>query len=63
MRTRRLRLALSLAAFSLLAAACGSDSSPDEVVLLTHDSFFIPEEVLAEFTAEFGVPVRVLPPA
>lgn len=33
---------------------------PDEIVLLTHDSFFIPDEVLAAFTADSGVAVRIL---
>ena len=49
-----------LVAFALLVVAC-SDSGPNEVVLLTHDSFLVPDHVLAAFEAESGVSVRVLP--
>ena len=53
---RRL-LALAAVAF-VVAAACSS--APDEIVLLTHDSFLVSDEVLAAFEAESGVAVRVL---
>ena len=54
------KLLLALAGFALLASACGGGSRPDEIVLLTHDSFFVPAEVLAAFARESGVEVRVL---
>lgn len=46
---------------ALAAAACsGSADTPDEVVLLTHDSFAITPEVLESFETETGVAVRVV---
>lgn len=54
------RLILALACFSLLVSACGASNRPEEIVLLTHDSFFVPDEVLAAFARESGVEVRVL---
>jgi thiamine transport system substrate-binding protein len=52
---------------ALAATACGGVDSSDaespaatEVTLLTHDSFFIPPEVLEAFTAETGVTVNLL---
>ena len=45
---RSAALALTLAS---LAAACGPTASPDELVLLTHDSFAISEAVLDAFEA------------
>jgi thiamine transport system substrate-binding protein len=59
MRRALRRTALALTGFALLVAACGSDR-PDEIVLLTHDSFAIPDEVLASFAAEHGTEVRIL---
>ncbi|KAA3641377.1 MAG: thiamine ABC transporter substrate-binding protein [Armatimonadetes bacterium] len=38
-------------------AACSSDSNPDEIVLLTHDSFAVSDGVLEEFTAQTGITV------
>ena len=54
------RIALAVAGFALLASACGGGSRPDEIVLLTHDSFLMPDEVLAAFAEESGVNVRIL---
>lgn len=46
---------------ALLGAACGETTeSPDELVLLTHDSFAISESVLEAFEADTGVAVRIL---
>ena len=42
-------------------AGCGDDAAEvDEVVLVTHDSFAIPDEILAAFETDTGVAVRVL---
>jgi thiamine transport system substrate-binding protein len=38
-----------LAVVALLAAACGSDDEDSELVIMTHDSFDISEEVIREF--------------
>ena len=66
------RLALA-GAFVLALAGCTltGDDEPDsaatgtagnrDVVLITHDSFMLPEELLAEFTAETGYEVVVRP--
>lgn len=70
-RRRRVRLA-SLALLALSASACSlggtSDETPDEaagdaenkeVVLASHESWSVPEQVLAEFTRETGYTVEV----
>ncbi len=44
---------------SLIAAACTSKSSPDEIVLLTHDAFALSEETLERFTEDTGVRIVV----
>jgi thiamine transport system substrate-binding protein len=49
-----------LGAVILVGACSDTSSAPDTVTLLTHDSFAIPDEVLAEFTAETGIAVEVL---
>ena len=63
--TRPLAAALALV---LLAAACGDDEAsaptlsaePVDLVLLTHDSFFVTEGVLEAFTTETGIGVELL---
>jgi len=47
------------AAAALLLAAC-TDAGPSDVTLMTHDSFLISEEVLAEFTEDTGITVTVV---
>ncbi|HUF01933.1 MAG TPA: thiamine ABC transporter substrate-binding protein, partial [Gaiellaceae bacterium] len=42
------------------AAGCGGDDSPSEVVLVTHDSFAISDEVTKAFEEESGLTLRVL---
>jgi thiamine transport system substrate-binding protein len=41
-------------------SACGDSGSSDEVVLLTHDSFDLPEEVLASFKDQTGLTLKVV---
>lgn len=46
----------------LVIGACSSDSggeAPDQIVLLTHDSFAISDDVLGDFEEEFGIPIEV----
>jgi len=58
---RRLRLTLAITVVALVGAGCGSgESTPDEVVLMTHGSFLVSEGVLEAFAEETGVPVTVL---
>jgi len=51
---------LSIAAVLFLGACSSGSSTTDTLRLLTHDSFAIPEDVLAEFTAESGITVEIL---
>jgi thiamine transport system substrate-binding protein len=50
-----------LLALVVLAAGCGgSDEAPREVVLVTHDSFAISEDVKRAFEEESGLTLRIL---
>ena len=60
MKHRR-RFILIVFVLAIVATACSTDSTPDEVVLLTHDSFALSEETLQAFTAETGITVVVQP--
>ncbi len=67
MTHRLLLAALALIASATMLAGCGDDDGAsgeavtvEEIVLVTHDSFAIPDDVLAAFEAETGVAVRVL---
>ncbi len=56
------RLLVPFLALALVTAACSDSSSDDEsVTLVTHDSFAVSDDVLAAFTEETGVEVKVLP--
>lgn len=60
------RALVLLISAAILVASCGDDGSsdadsPTELTLVTHDSFAISEDVLAEFTAETGIEVEILP--
>jgi len=56
------RAMLILAAVVLTAAACGEEPAgkPEELVLLTHDSFAVSEGMFEQFETETGIAVRVL---
>lgn len=56
---RILRLGMALVATALIASGCASDAKPDEITLLTHDSFALSEGVLEEFTEKTGVKVNI----
>jgi thiamine transport system substrate-binding protein len=50
---------------SLVLAACSTASAPEalervEIVLMTHDSFAISEELVADFANETGIQIKVL---
>ena len=53
-------LALVGVTLSIVGCGGGSAEEPNEIVLMTHDSFAVSEQVLAAFTAETGITVRVL---
>ena len=58
---KSLRLTVAITVIALVGAACGSgESTPEEVVMMTHGSFVVSEGVLEAFTDETGVPVTVL---
>ena len=57
--------AIALLVLALLAAGCGGDGDavperPDRLVVLTHSSFAIPDEVVAAFEAEWGIGLSFL---
>lgn len=49
-----------VAVLALAAAACGGGESPDEVVLVTHDSFAVSKPVRRAFQVETGLRLRIL---
>lgn len=53
------RLAMPLAVL-LVAAACNADSEASTVRLLTHDFFAVPDELIADFTAQTGIEVQII---
>ena len=59
MSRRLLWLALVAVAVGT-AAGCGGDETPTEVVLVTHDSFAVSDDVKAAFERESGLRLRVL---
>ena len=60
-RPRTVLLAVLLSALGLAAAGCGgSGETPTEVVLVTHDSFAVSDEVKRAFERESGFTLRVL---
>lgn len=60
---RRNQLAAVVIAAAVVAtalSACGDSGSDDEVVLLTHDSFALPEELLTSFKDQTGLTIKVI---
>jgi thiamine transport system substrate-binding protein len=53
-------LLLLAVVLAIVVAACGGDDSPDEVVLVTHDSFAVSKPVRRAFERETGQKLRVL---
>ena len=48
-------------ALAIVAAACGGDDdTPGEVVLVTHDSFVVSDDVKREFETQSGLTLRIL---
>ena len=54
-------LIVALLVVALTVVACGDDFTGQTLTVITHDSFAISEETIAEFEAEFGVTVVLLP--
>ena len=75
MRHRAFRLFIACVSCAIVAAACGSDDddasvqdavapspeNPVTVTLVSHDSFFVTEDLLTQFTADTGITVELLP--
>ena len=57
---RRFAVGVLLALTALLAAACSDDADPSEVVLVSHDSFQISDDLVAAFEARTGLTLRIL---
>jgi len=56
-----IRLMVTGLVVTLVAAACSDGATPDEIVLLTHDSFALSEGTLEAFTEETGIAVVIQP--
>lgn len=54
------RLLALAAAVAALAAGCGGEEQPTEVVLVTHDSFAVSKPVRRAFERETGLKLRIL---
>jgi thiamine transport system substrate-binding protein len=52
--------AIAAVLLALGATACGGDDAPQEVILVTHDSFAISDEVREAFAEETGLTLRIL---
>jgi thiamine transport system substrate-binding protein len=46
--------------FAVVAGGCGGTGGPDEVVLVTHDSFVVSDDVRAAFERESGLSLEIL---
>jgi len=53
-------LAAMVAALAIWVGGCGGDEKPTDVVLVTHDSFVISDEVKKAFERETGLRLRIL---
>jgi thiamine transport system substrate-binding protein len=56
----KLLLLTLVAALALVAAGCGGDERPTDVVLVTHDSFAVSDDVKRAFEEESGLTLRIL---
>jgi thiamine transport system substrate-binding protein len=54
-----IRVAITMLATLLIATGCSSESTPDEIVLLTHESFALSDGILDSFTDQTGITVKV----
>jgi thiamine transport system substrate-binding protein len=59
MNHRIIRLTAAVAATIAIITGCSSESKPDEIVLLTHESFALSEGTLEAFTEQTGVKIIV----
>ncbi|MDA2978449.1 MAG: thiamine ABC transporter substrate-binding protein [Actinomycetota bacterium] len=57
MNARSIKFIAAALVVGTIATACSSEAEPDEIVLLTHDSFALSPGVLNAFTVETGVSV------
>lgn len=53
-------VALSAVVLGIVAAGCGGGDTPTEVVLQTHDSFVVSDDVKRAFESESGLELRIL---
>jgi thiamine transport system substrate-binding protein len=59
MNRNALQVAVTILATFLIATGCSSESTPDEIVLLTHESFALSDGILDAFTDQTGITVKV----
>ena len=53
-------LAAMVAALAIWVGGCGGDQKPTDVVLVTHDSFVVSDDVKTAFERETGLKLRIL---
>ncbi|GAB18947.1 putative ABC transporter substrate binding protein [Gordonia effusa NBRC 100432] len=51
---------IAVTASMLGLISCGSDDSASQVVLLTHESFALPDDVVAQFKAQTGLELKIV---
>ncbi|MBJ7289036.1 thiamine ABC transporter substrate-binding protein [Williamsia sp.] len=56
---RTVAITLGAVLVASLASACGSSDTADEVTLLTHDSFALPDSVIADFEKQSGLTLKI----
>ena len=59
----RRQLSVGITMLALVLMACGGESDPETLTIISHDSFAggVSEETFAAFTAETGIAVKIVP--
>ena len=57
---RQVHRLAGILALALALVGCGGDKSPREVILVTHDSFVVSDDVEQEFERETGIDLEIL---
>ena len=60
---KKVALVMLLLLSAILSVACGAlqEDEPVTLTLMSHDSFFVSEEILTRFTEDTGVMIELLP--
>ena len=59
----RRQLSVGITMLALVLMACGGESDPETLTIISHDSFAggVSKETFAAFTAETGIAVKIVP--